>query len=210
MLSLTSNTVRRVVAGRIPTPYQSDSQAQQARVAQAWATTTPIQRIGWRALGMQMAPKNPQSKLASLTGQQAFCSCNGVRLSCGETDMMMDAPLLWAAPPPLPSFLLIATRTTSPGLPFVVQLQSDGYDGMAQIFATAAQSAGTDFPTASRYRYLGAETLSGTDPISITGLYLDRFRAADAGQTLFVKLVPVSDSGFRGAARYASAPVGME
>lgn len=174
-------------------PAQQTMRGRVSDLSHLWRTLTAGQCDAWRALGARMAGTKSGRPLTCF---QAFTAINGLRLSCGLPGIE-DAPDAPSAPPPLPP-LALDVRTGSEGQPLALALVSAGYAGLVQVYATPPLSAGRNSFRKFDYKLLAVLPALMAGETLLGELYAARFGVPPAGRRIGVRVVPVSDDGFRG------------
>ncbi len=178
---------------------QSRQRALVGGLAQTWRMAGPVVQNGWLLIGREMADRDGKA----LNGFQAFLKVNTTLAALGE-DFVMEAPGTVDAPPMLPPVLLLTAG--GEGGSFRLTLDAPGYAGRVLVQGASPVLAGIEVFSDKAFKPLGVlDGLgAGTD---LTGLYVGKFKTPLAGAKVAIRLVPVTETGFRGVERVVTGVV---
>jgi len=114
------------------------------------------------------------------------------------------APALLLQNPALPSSLLLTAVNDGT---FALTINSAGFDGPVLLEACAWTSAGVSYFNASAFRVCGVLNGLNTGRTPITVEFTALFDVPPAGSQVVIRLTPLTETGFRGAASVLSASV---
>lgn len=193
----------------MPTSPQQQARAHTATCGQSWPQLSIEGRQSFNALGQKWTPPTesgkPRVKTTS-TGIAVYHALNTQRLQMG-LPLLSVAPSMPEAVSQIEAFTVSAFRTGSQSGPFVLNIESTAYTGKIKVLATPALSPGITKINPNHLRQIAI--LDGlTDGItSLANQYAAYFRAPSAGMQVAISLVPVTDTGFKGVRRLATAVV---
>jgi hypothetical protein len=167
--------------------------------AATWRTLAGDVRAGWTDLGLSMVRHDSLGAAYTLTGFQAFCSCNNVLAAAG-TALITAAPSLVT-----PAGLLTATITTTGGtLSLAYTATPLGTGVKLCVFASPQRSAGRAFE--GDFRQIYVSTAAAASPVNLLTAYTSKFGAPVVGNRIFFSLV-CSIGGFESGALITSVVV---
>jgi len=173
------------------TPVNPNTSAQQAvksilaTLSQNWRSLTQTQRDAWDAAVGDFATTNIFGDLVNPTGKNLYTRLNANILSIGES--VISVPPALAAVLSMP----VASVTVAVGAgTYEVAYTAADATIAAQVWATPPVSPGKSF-VKNLYRQIGVVDGAAVSPLDFSTDYLAKFGASQAGQKVFVKLVPV-------------------
>ncbi len=181
------------------------------QIAATWQFLAEDTRLAWCALAAKMPGASPL--LSGPAGYRLFVSVNSLRDALKLP--FVDAPL---AVPDIPSSLPLLSLTASGQAnaasqhanAFTLTVHSDApYSGPVQVWAAPPRLS--DAPPASDHAYksLGILPDLALQTASLSALWATGYYPARAGKCLWLRFVPLSQSGFRGLPQAASARVAL-
>jgi hypothetical protein len=167
--------------------------------AAAWRALTDAQRAGWNDLGLSMNRTDALGQSYNLTGFQAFCSVNNLKVAAGDATVTA-APVLST-----PSTLLTMTITLS-SVAFSIAYTPTPMPANTRVFCFVSpqRSAGRNYE--SDYRLLQVSAAAAASPINALAAYTARFGVPVTGNKVFVSLVSYF-GGFESGPLLSSAVV---
>lgn len=182
------------------TSAQGLVRARMSANAAAWRTLTGAQRAGWTTLGESMARTDSLGQSYTLTGFQAYCSCNNLKQLAGDATVA-DAPALVT-----PGTILTATVTLT-SASFSIAYTPTPMPAATRliVFASPQRSAGRSFENDMRFILVTAA--AAASPANVLAAYTAKFGVPVTGNRIFLSLVSYS-GGFESGPLLTSAIVG--
>lgn len=175
--------------------------------SQTWRTLTDAQRNTWNALAPTITKSGPLGITYSPSGFGAFSMNNLTRLAAGMA-VVTSAPLLDASP--TVSALSITVNGTTPAFSITYTQSGGTANNKLLIYATGAVSAGRNFFRQSDFRLIASIAGNTASPYDAKTAYEAVFGALATGivgNRVAVRIVPVSQNGWRGTDVQASTVV---
>jgi len=167
--------------------------------AAAWRALTNIQREGWASLGLSMTRTDSLGQSYDLTGFQAYCSVNNVRLADGIA-VVADAPAL-STPVNIVTAVVTLTAAAFSVAYTATPLAAATY---LNVFASPQRSAGRSFE--NDFRLVFTSAAAAASPANIFSAYQARLGTPVVGNRIFLSIV-ASTLGFESGPFLTSAVV---
>jgi hypothetical protein len=156
--------------------------------AAAWRALTAAQRAGWGDLGNSMTRTDSLGQTITLTGFQAYCSCNGNNLAAGNA-AVSDCPALTT-----PSGLLTAVITLTAAAMSIAYTTTPLAAGTRLFtYVSLQRSAGRNYE--SDFRLLAVSAAAAASPANVYAAYVARFGIPIVGNRIFFKFL-IYQGGF--------------
>ncbi len=187
----------------IVSPAQSRNRQNTAMLGQLWSESTTLTKNGWQQTAQQINIRDKRTGRKSLTAYSTYVFLNRILLSCG-INPLASAPqtLVPAAALPL-NLALEATTTPASGQngfgTFALMLRTSPYPAYCQVYSTKPSLANKPVRPGSGFVLLGALDSIPPGGVNIADLYLAKFGMPTSGAQIAVQIVPVSQTGLRGA-----------
>lgn len=176
------------------TSFQQANRALLGSLSSSWSFLTEQQRESWNSAVENWQRTNVFGDLQKPTGKNLFTGLNKNRVSLFTA---LSANVL---PPSKTEFSPIAigsatVASTSPFLLTIVLTSAPGSNRFFRIRATPPLSAGTTYVT-NQLRTLG-EAVEGDETATLiqTTAYYNRFGVASIGQSVYVEVTEVAETG---------------
>jgi hypothetical protein len=181
----------------MPVNRNTDSQiAARSRMsdsAQAWRLLTDAQRAAWTAYGASHPRIDSLGQSITLTGFMSFVGVNSFLLNT-TGGVAVELP-----PADDEIGALSAIAFTSEVAALNIEATDSVATGKVAVFASPPRSAGVGFE--SDFRFMGsAPAIAGAFEFDLTAEWTALFGAPPVDKKVFVKLVPFTAGGDRGAA----------
>ena len=171
------------------TVKQTTQRALIAALSAFWRSLTDSQRAAWIAFGANMTRVDSLGRTYTLSGLQAFTSVNVMRDVFGGATL--SDPLTFSTPA---VFVAGSVAVDDSANTMVLTFTPDPFPDTFIIQATAPVSQGINFRSRSAYKQVKTVAAATASPISFQTEYAAVFGAPAAGQKIFYRIIPVSDS----------------
>jgi len=173
--------------------FQGTVRARMSANAAAWRALTQTQREGWDSLGLSMVRTDSLGQTYNLTGFQAYCSVNNLKLAAGDA-VVSAAPAYTT-----PSAIVTATVTLTAAAFSIAYTPTPLSAGERLMsFASPQRSAGRSFE--ADMRLIAVSAAAAASPADIFTTYVARLGTPVVGNRVFLSLA-------RYAGGFASGPL---
>jgi len=179
--------------------FQGVVRARMSTNAAAWRALTDIQREGWVSLGLSMTRTDALGQSYDLTGFQAYCSVNNVRLADGLATT--SAPPAFSTPVNITTLVITLTAAAFSLAYTATPLATATY---LNVFASPQRSAGRSFE--GDFRLIFTSAAAAASPANIFTAYQARLGTPVVGNKIFLSIV-ASTLGFESGPFLASQVV---
>lgn len=163
------------------TSFQTATRTRLSAYAALWRGLTSAQRAGWNDLGGSMTRTDALGQTTTLTGFQAYVSCNTNNVAAGNA-AVSDAPSLITPT----SLLTMVITLTAASFSIAYTATPLGAGARCVTYVSPQVSAGKTFN--KDYRALQWSAAAAASPVNALAAYTARFGVPVVGNRIFVSL----------------------
>jgi len=191
---------QRVMTNPTRTQAQVEAQIRFKAISQGFKMLSEAGRQSYRDLGARIPGKSGKP----MSGSNCYATITATRALQGLPPLEMAPSPVLQNPMLPPSLLLTAVND---GSTFGLIINSSGFNGPVLLEACAWTSAGVSYFNAAAFRVCAVLNALDVGNTPISSEFLALFSVPPAGSQVAIRLTPLTETGFRGAASVFTASV---